>query len=429
MTRKSNPKPTTVFELDRWETTGLFQFGGKGSGLYFKVSPRRHPDGDRFAKWGKSGELVPEVTKSWIFRYRDRITKKLRDMGLGSYPEVGVREAKEAASQMRKVLRDGLDPFAVRMKRREAILEERRKEYSTFQIMAQRYWATKKLDWGERHGNDWINSLDIHVNPIIGNRPIYALDSSDVLRVLRPIWEAKPETAGRIRRRIEEVWNFAKAERIVGGENPAKWEGNLKSLLPSLAKVRKEEHHPALPFSEVASFVAELRKQKGHAALALEFAILTVARTSEVTGALWDEIDYDKATWTVPAERMKAGKKHVVPLSPRAVEILKSLGDRVEGQLIFKGGSEGKQASNGYMLSLLRRMGRSDITVHGFRSTFRDWAGEVGEYDGRAIEFALAHKIPDKVEAAYARATMVDKRRPMMEDWANYCGKEGSPRA
>ena len=277
-------------------------------------------------------------------------------------------------------------------------------------------------DWRTGDAND----IATYVSPVIGSLSVAAIDLVLVRKVLDPIWTSKNETASRVRQRIECVLAWATVSGFRTGDNPARWRGHLDHLLPKPSKVQKEEHHSALPYAEIGEFMAALHEQKGIAALALEFTILTAARTGEVIAAHWDEFDKDKLTWTVPAERMKAGKEHTVPLSPRASEIIKGLWKIRTSTFVFPGGKPESPLSNMAMFTNLKRMGRTDITVHGFRSTFRDWAGEQTNFPREVIEHALAHQLKDKAEAAYSRSTMPEKRRKLMDVWAHYCAtREG----
>ena len=246
------------------------------------------------------------------------------------------------------------------------------------------------------------------------------IDTALVMKALEPIWTTKTETASRVRGRIESVLNWATTRKFRQGENPARWRGHLDNLLPQKGKVQKVEHHPALPYAEMGAFMAALRNQQGIAALALEFAILTAARTGEVIGARWEEIDMSSAVWTVPAERMKAGKEHRVPLVTRAVAIIQSM-QGMGGDFIFPGGKKDKPQSNMAMLALLKRMDRIDISVHGFRSSFRDWADDCTDYPHEVKEMAIAHTIKNKAEAAYRRGDLLEKRRGLMDEWEAYC--------
>ncbi len=277
-------------------------------------------------------------------------------------------------------------------------------------------------------------SLGKHAFPVLGDLPVADIDASLVHKALEPIWFTKTETATRLRGRIEAVLDWAKVRGYRTGENPAAWKGNLAHMLPAPNKVKRVEHHPALPHAEISAFWSDLCAQSSTSAHALCFAILTAARTGEVLGATWDEVDLKAAVWTVPAERMKMGKEHRVPLAPQAIALLKEMQARRTGEYIFPGAKAGCTLSNMALISVLRRMKRGDLTVHGFRSTFRDWAAECTDLPREVPEAALAHTISNKVEAAYRRTDLFDKRRVLMGEWAAYCAgvaasqSSGTPR-
>ncbi len=267
-----------------------------------------------------------------------------------------------------------------------------------------------------KHIAQWRSSLEQYAFPIIGHLSVNQLNKTHILEVLQPIWLEKNETASRLRGRIETILDYAKAKEFREGDNPAGWKGMLKPLLPEPSKIQKRKHHAALPYAEIADFMKELSKRPGLSARALEFSILTVARSGEVRGATWDEIDFENKIWIVPAERMKARKEHRVPLSTGAIKILQELPRVAGGNLVFPG-QQGKQMSDMTLTAVLKRMDRKDLTQHGYRSTFRDWAGETTSYPREVIEHALAHKLKDQAEAAYQRGDLLQKRRLLMEEW------------
>jgi integrase len=347
-------------------------------------------------------------------------------MGLGSLATVPLAEAREAARRARTLLQMGRDPIEhKRSAKAEAALEAAKA--ITFKEAAETYIEAHKSSWrNEVHAAQWSSTLERYAYPIIGRLPIGAIDVPLVLKVLNPIWTEKVETASRVRGRIEAVLAWATVQKHRTGDNPARWRGNLEHALPSPRGVRPVRNHPALPVDEVGGFMAQLREQKGIAALALEFAILTAARTSEVTGATWPEVNLAKALWTIPSDRIKAGKEHRVPLSPRAVEILEEVA-KLQSVYLFPGGKKGKPLSENGMLALLKRMGRDDITTHGFRSTFRDWSAERTNYPNEVAEMALAHTIPSGAERAYRRGDLIEKRARMMADWAKFCSRPAEP--
>ena len=294
----------------------------------------------------------------------------------------------------------------------------------TFKEAAQRYIASHRSGWkAAKHAGLWENTLATYAEPALGKISVQAVDTALVLKVLEPIWHSKPETASRVRGRIEVILDWAKSRGLRQGENPARWRGHLQFQLPARSKVRRVKHHAALPYADMPEFMALLREEDGVGARALEFTILTAARTGEIIGATNSEANAAEKLWTVPADRMKAGKEHRVPLSEWALTILS---DAIASQtgdsaFIFPGGKRGKALSNMAMTAVLRRMGRGDITVHGFRSTFRDWAAECTNFPNEVVEMALAHAVGDKVEAAYRRGDLFEKRRRLMADWATYC--------
>lgn len=394
-----------------------------GGGLYLQVAPRtakRSTD--------KKRPATGEVTKSWVFRYRDRTNhKKVHELGLGPFPDVSLDEARTKASELRKTLCEGNDPKAERDAKRAEKKAEATKGM-TFDEAAAACIADKRSGWkNAKHADQWNNTIATYVSPKIGSLPVAVIDLPLIRKVLDPIWTSKNETASRVRQRMETVLAWATVSGFRTGENPARWRGHLDNLLPKPSKVQKGEHHPALPYAEIGKFMTALHGQSGIAALALEFTVLTAARTGEVIAARWGELDQEKLIWTVPAERMKAGKEHTVPLSARAAEIVKELWRTREGEYVFPGGKADAPLSNMAMSANLKRMGRTEITVHGFRSTFRDWAGEQTNFPREIIEHALAHQLKDKAEAAYSRSTPPEKRRKLMEAWAQYCAiKESS---
>jgi len=272
-----------------------------------------------------------------------------------------------------------------------------------------------------KHKEQWPNTLNTYAGPVFGSLPVQAIDVGLVMKALEPIWQTKPETASRLRGRIEAVLDWATAREYRKGENPARWRGHLDKLLPARSKVRKVEHHSALPYDELADFIVALRGQEGVASRALEFLILTAARTGEVIGARWDEVDLEEKIWVVPAARMKAGREHRVPLSAAAVAVLEEMSEIRESDFVFPGGKKGKPLSNMAMLAVLKRMERSELTAHGFRSSFRDWAAEQTNFPHEVAEMALAHTVGDKVEAAYRRGDLFQKRQQIMEAWARFC--------
>ena len=340
---------------------------------------------------------------------------------------LGLADARAKALDARRLRHAGVDPIEHRRAERARQRLEAAKAI-TFQECAESYIASHGAGWrNAKHKYQWNATLKTYAAPVIGKLPVQAIDTALILKVLEPIWQTKPETASRLRQRIENILDWAKARRFRDGENPARWRGHLDKLLPARAKVAAVQHLAALPYGELPAFLAELRTREAIAARALEFAILTAARTGEVISARWNEIDLLDKTWTVPAARIKAGKEHRVPLAARSLAILGEMAKhRASGDdgstYVFGGGEPGKPLSDISMLVLLRRMGRGDdLTVHGFRSAFRTWAAERSNFPREVIEAALAHTIGSKVEAAYQRGDMYDKRRRLMAAWAGYC--------
>jgi integrase len=340
-------------------------------------------------------------------------------MGLGGAHTVSLAEARAKARECRQKLLDGLDPIEVREAADRAKALERARAM-TFDQCAEAYIAAQRHGWrNEKHAAQWTSTLATYCGPVFGQLPVASIDTALVLKVLSPIWTEKTETASRLRGRIESVLGWATTSGHRTGDNPARWRGHLENLLAAPEKVRKVEHHPALPWTVVGAFMADLRAREGIAARALEFAILTAARSGEVRGMTWAEVDLEARVWTVPAERMKAGREHRVPLSARAVALLEQM-PRLDGH-VFPGAKVGAPLSDMSLTAVLRRMGHESITVHGFRSTFRDWAAEATNFPREVAEHALAHQLPDKVEAAYRRGDLIEKRSLLMQTWADRC--------
>jgi integrase len=332
-----------------------------------------------------------------------------------------VLEAREKALKCRKLRDQGIDPIeARRADRANAALEAAR--VMTFDQCRDAFVAAKQAGWRNvKHASQWRNTLTTYVTPVFGKVPIGAIDTALVTKVLQPLWTRKPETARRVRGRIEAILDWAKACGYRDGENPARFRGHLKHLLADIPEVRRVKHHAALPYAGIAEFIADLRERPGIAAKALEFTILTAARTGEVIGAQWDEINLKARVWTVPADRMKGSREHRVPLTDAAIAVLEQMREVRQNEFMFPGDRRAMM-SNMAMDMLLRRMGR-DVTVHGFRSTFKDWASERTNFPNEVSEAALAHAVGDKVEAAYRRGDMFEKRRRLMEAWAEFASE------
>ncbi len=378
--------------------------------------PGRHADG------GGLYLLVKESgARSWVFRFM--LKGKARDVGLGPAGAGGITlaDARDLAAALRLKVKAGVDPIEEREREAAAVLaaaQAARVSGVTFKAVAETYIAANEASWrNAKHRQQWKNTLNTYVYPVIGDLPVGEVATAHVLQILEPLWQAKPETASRVRGRIETVLDAAKARGYREGENPARWRGHIQQILPARAKLQRGRHK-AMPYEAIPAFLADLRARKALAALALEFTILTASRTNEVLGAKWSEVDLDKAVWTIPGERMKAGKEHRVPLSTRALEIL-AAAQPFGKEWLFPANNGGK-LSGMAMAMLLRRMDL-DVTVHGFRSGFRDWAAECTGYSHEVCEMALAHTIGNKAEAAYRRGDLFEKRRRLMADWAIYC--------
>lgn len=362
----------------------------------------------------------PSGSKSWVFRYR--VGPRLREHGLGPLHTVGLAEAREKARLCRHQRLEGVDPIEARRDDRARAQIEAAKAM-TFKDCSEAYIKAHKAGWrNAKHVQQWPSTLETYVYPVFGSLPVQAIDVGLVMRALELIWTTKPETASRVRGRIESVLDWATARGHRRGDNPARWRGHLENLLPKKSKVQRVEHFAALPYAEMPEFMAELRQQDGVGAKALEFAILTAARTGEALGARWSEIDFKARLWAIPGARMKAGREHRVPLSEPALAILAAMHEVREGEFVFPGGRANRPLGDSSLLRLLSRMGRGDLTAHGFRATFRDWAGERTNFARDVVEMAMAHTIESKVEAAYRRGDLLEKRRPVMDAWARHCG-------
>ena len=382
-----------------------------GGGLYLQVTQ------------GTDG-----LRRSWLFRFATgkfktsrtgRRYNEERAMGLGSFPATSLAVARQKAGEARQQREMRIDPIEAKRALRDSDALRDAKTM-TFDQCRDAYLASHRAGWrSAKHGEQWARSLDMYVTPVFGKLPVQTIDVALVMKVLEPMWLTVPDTASRVRGRIESVLDWARVRGYRDGENPARWRGHLDHLLPNRAKVRAARHYAALPYAEIATFMAELRTRPGIAAHALEFIILTAARSGEVFGARWDEIDLAAKVWTVPANRMKGGREHRVPLAPAALRVIDHQEHVRENDFVFPGARR-HGLSPMAIVKLLRRMGR-DFTVHGFRSTFRDWAAERTSYPREVAEAALAHMVANKVEAAYQRGDLFEKRRKLMDAWAKYC--------
>lgn len=389
----------TALKVERTKQPGMYADGG---GLYLRVTAER--------------------ARSWVLRYM--LARRPRWMGLGPVSLYGLAEARARALDARRKRHDGIDPIEARRAERARQRLDAAKAI-TFKECAEAYIASHRAGWrNEKHKYQWPATLSAYVYPVIGSLPVQGVDTALVLKVLEPIWTAKPETASRVRQRIENILDFAKVRGHRDGENPARWRGHLAKLLPERSKVRAVKHLPALPFAELPAFMASLRVREAIAARALEFLILTAARTSEVIGARWSEIDLIEKAWTVPASRMKAHREQRVPLSDPALAIIQKMqAHRPVGAndaYVFPGSHSKKPLSDMAFLMLLRRMEIEDLTVHGFRATFKTWASERTSVQNEVVESSLAHVIGSKVEQAYMRGDLFERRRRLMAQWATF---------
>ncbi len=376
------------------------------------TAPGRYSDGDNlYLSVSRTGR------KTWAFLYARG--GRPRQMGLGPVALTKLKDAREQAIDLRRMLRDGIDPIDARKK--AAALPA--PKVVTFKEVAEDCVTALAPKWTNKKSEpQWRSTLATYVYPSLGEMDVAKITTDDVYRVLEPIWVKKAETATRLRARIETVLNRASARKLRTGDNPARLTGNLDHLLPTQSKVKRVKHHAALPYTDLAAFMADLRRREGIAPRALEFAILTAARTTETIEARWSEIDMEAGIWSVPAERMKARRDHRVPLSKSALALLKTLPRDAKSDFVFiSPNNPGKPMSNMALLAILKRMKRRDITTHGFRSAFRDWAAETTAYPDAVVEMALAHAIGNAVEAAYRRGDLFDKRTRLMADWASFC--------
>lgn len=409
-----------------------------------EVKRLAHPGGERPATFlvGGVAGLMLQITsaggKSWLLR--TKVGEKRREIGLGSYPEVGVAAARDRARAAKEQIRGGVDPVEARKAARAALAAAQQRGM-TFSVAVDRYLAAKLSEFkNPKHQQQWKNTLATYATPHLGAMLVSEIAVQDVLRVLQPIWETKTETATRVRGRIEAVLAWATVNGHRAGDNPAKWEGNLKETLPKAAKVAKSDNHPAVQLNDAGRWFAALRKREGTGSRALELLALTAARSGEVRGATWDEIDLDAGVWIVPASRMKAGKEHRIALCSAATALLKALPRFAGNDLVFPA-AKGGQLSDMTLSATMKRIHETEVekggqgfvdrvskrpaVPHGLRSTFRDWAAERTSYPSEMAEIALAHTIGNKVEAAYRRGDMFEKRRNMARAWADFlAGKE-----
>lgn len=376
------------------------------------ASPGKYEDGG-----GLRLVVSKSYSKKWVLRYTLR--GKRHEMGLGTFPDVSLKQVRERAATFRGVAKLGIDPIAVRDK--EEVVPP------TFTNCAAQYIRAHRKGWKNiKHARQWARTLKTYASPVIGSTTVNHIDTADVLEILKPIWNEKTETAKRLQGRIENVLDFAAAHQYRDSVNPARWRGHLDKLLPKPSKVKKVVHHPAMPYNDVPAFMEELSAYDSMSALALRFLILTAARTSEVLKAKWIEVDMEKQVWTIASERMKAGREHRVPLTEQVMTILRELPRVKDNPYLFVGALYGHHLSNMALLQQMRKMGygvngeRGRYVPHGFRSSFRDWSGEVSTFPRDVAEMALAHSIKNKAEAAYRRGDLFAKRKRMMKEWADF---------
>jgi integrase len=363
-------------------------------------------------------QVTPTGGKSWVFRYA--LHGRRPEMGLGTYPEISLAAARRVAFEARSQVKAGQDPIAARdaERARQRLASARG---LTFDQAAKQFLEGHGGSWrNKKHRQQWHNTLSAYASPIIGATSVADLTTADVTRVLDQIWKTRPETASRLRARIERILDWAKVRGYRTGENPARWRGHLDNVYPARSEARPVAHHAAVAIDDLPATYAALCQSAGTAALALRFAILTAARAGEVTGATWAEIDLQGKVWTIPASRMKAGREHRVPLSSEAVKILDARRGAMSGDLVFPSWRNGRPLAPSSLLKALRDAGRGSATVHGFRSTFRDWTAERTDTPRDVAEMALAHTIENKAEAAYRRGDMMIKRALLMERWATF---------
>jgi len=377
------------------------------------TTPGWYPDG-----LGLYLQVSPSGSKSWVYRYYTN--GKEKRTGLGSYTIISLEEARRKADAKRKLVHEGVDPIAhKKAAKTQAALDEAKG--ITFRECASSYIESHRAGWSnKKHANQWANTLETYAYPVMGNLSIQDIDVSCVIRTLEPIWNTKTETATRVRQRIEAVIDWAKARDYREGDNPARWKGHLDKLLPNPSKIRKVEHHNALPYIEMSSFFRLLRSKESMAASALSFIILTATRSGEARGARVEEIDFQSKTWTIPAERMKAKREHKVPLSDEAINVLKEVSNQQMNGYIFPG-SKGNAPVTEAAIRKLLKAEQPGVTTHGFRSTFRDWCAEKTDSPREVAEAALAHILGDQTESAYLRTDLFDRRRELMGEWSRYC--------
>lgn len=414
-------QPLTALEVSRAKDPGYY---GDGGGLWLQISV-----------YG---------TKSWVFRFKSPLTGRPREMGLGDIRTYSLADARLRAIEARRLVDDGRDPIEERKQSRRQVLEDASR-VKTFKECAVAYIDAHSAGWkNDKHQQQWKSTLETYAYPVFGDHPISSIGTAQILEILEPIWAKKNETASRLRGRLESVLSWAKVRGYRTGDNPAVWKGHLENLLARPSKVAKVTNQPALPFAQIPKFMEHLRTMHGLAPRALELTILTAARSGEIRGAEWREFDFEAKVWTIPSGRMKAEKEHRIPLSDAAMDLLKGLPRLAGSDLLFPGNNN-QPLSDATLNAVIRRMHASKLKTnesgyidpssdrvcvpHGFRSSFRDWAGETTSFPREVIEHALAHQLKDKAEAAYARGTLFDKRRLLMDAWALYLSQPAAKQA
>jgi integrase len=389
------------------------------------AKPGMHPDGDGLYLQVTVGRDA-KPRKSWLYRFV--LNGRERQMGLGSLSDTGLADARQLAADARKLVKAGKDPINARDDQRAAdrlAAELEKAKGITFDQCRNAYFAAHQSGWRSvKYAAGWKRTLEQYASPVFGSLPVDAIDTAAVAKVLDPIWTDKRVTAALVRARIEAVLDWATSRNYRTGENPARWKGHLKNLYPAVKKGRRVEHYAAMPYIELGAFLAALRGHQSMAARGLEFLILTAARRGEVLGARWDEIDLGAKVWSIPADRMKGNRPHRVPLSAPAIVVLNEAAKLRENEWIFPG-DKSQRVSKNLFADVIARLGRDNVTVHGFRSTFRDWAAECTNFPREIAEVALAHLLGDETERAYQRGDLFEKRRKLMEAWAKYCGSSG----
>lgn len=392
-------KEMSATEVRNLKSKGFYAVGGV-SGLYLSVQS--------------------ETAKSWVLR--TTVGKKRRDIGLGGYPDVTLAQAREKAREIKAEIKKGTDPIVEKKKLKDIIIQNQSK-HVLFEEAAKICHKKKSQEFSnDKHANDWISSINRYAIPIIGKIPVDKIELAHIIKILEPIWAEKTETATRLRQRIEFIMTWATVSGFRKGENPARWKNHLDAILPQPSKIKRTNHYPALPWKEIGLFMKELKKREGMSPKCLEFLILTIARSSQARLATTGEFNFAEKLWNIPGIRMKNRKPHSVPLSKQAIKIVKEVPKIYESKFIFTG-RKGKQLSDMTLSELLRRMGVNAVP-HGFRSTFRDWASEATYHSSEVIEMAMAHAIKNKTEEAYRRGKLIEKRRKLMDEWAEFCYSE-----